>query len=231
MIESTGFGDCNGEGLGTFHFGEEDELAAWDTSPRLHLVGVAEMKFYILLVSFASLFNFMHVQAEESTPIRVGVTFLGSERCVPVYQLVVCQTYFFISFFFFFSHRRASDSMLASNYQNKRNIAASNEYVAENDTSPVNQQQSDVASALCDRTSHIDCLSQPVQYHPVYDTFSRIFTAYHRAPNKHAGMTKKTELHNAGEIAALYHSFCSHLQKYKTGKCIVLTLVLLKRLA
>ena len=94
----------------------------------------------------------MHVQAEESTPVRVGVTFLGSERCVPVYQLVMCQTYFYF-IFLFFSHRRASDSMLASNYQNKRNIAASNDYV-ENDTSSVNQQQSDVASALCDRTSY-----------------------------------------------------------------------------
>jgi hypothetical protein len=32
------FGDCNGEGLGAFHLGEED-LTAWDRSPRWSPVG------------------------------------------------------------------------------------------------------------------------------------------------------------------------------------------------
>eukprot|EP00227_Mantoniella_beaufortii_P005731 CAMPEP_0197613566 /NCGR_PEP_ID=MMETSP1326-20131121/59084_1 /TAXON_ID=1155430 /ORGANISM="Genus nov. species nov., Strain RCC2288" /LENGTH=969 /DNA_ID=CAMNT_0043182429 /DNA_START=633 /DNA_END=3544 /DNA_ORIENTATION=+ len=33
------FGDCIGEGLGTFHFGDEDDLTAWDSSPRWSLAG------------------------------------------------------------------------------------------------------------------------------------------------------------------------------------------------
>lgn len=37
--EPTGFGDCNGEGLGIFNFGDDDDVGAWDTSPRLSMVG------------------------------------------------------------------------------------------------------------------------------------------------------------------------------------------------
>lgn len=78
--EIPGFGDCNGQGLGNFHFGDdEDELTAWDTSPRLQLVGISytDKLTKHTCVCFTHIF---HIQAVESTSVKAGISSTANER-------------------------------------------------------------------------------------------------------------------------------------------------------
>ena len=121
----------------------------------------------------------------------------------------------------FFPNRGAIDAAFASNVASKyeKTTDTSKSLVAEVLIGPVDEGAVDVASVLCDRTSDGGCSSQPVLYQSAYGSFSQIFTAYHRAPSKQAGMAKKRiEQHNADEVAALYHNVCLHLKKYTSGK-------------
>jgi hypothetical protein len=89
----------------------------------------------------------------------------------------------------------------------------------------VDQRPVDATPSLCGRTSDGGCPSQPIQYQFVYDSLNQIFTAFHRTPSKQVGTQKKiAEQYDADEVTTLYQSFCSHLQKYKTGRCTSLWL-------